>query len=47
MLKFYHVVLMLFIGRSRISQMGGANPRVWTENLLYGKIFAENCMEMK
>ena len=26
---------------------GGGNPWVWTENLLFGKIFAENCMKMK
>ena len=26
---------------------GGANPCVWPENLLFGKIFTENCMKMK
>ena len=26
---------------------GGANPWVWAENLLSGKIFAETCMQMK
>ena len=26
---------------------GGANPRVWGKNLLFGKIFAKNCMKMK
>ena len=27
--------------------MGGANPGVWAKNLLFEKIFAENCMKMK
>ena len=26
---------------------GGANPWDWGKNLLFGKIFAENCMKMK
>ena len=26
---------------------GGVNPRVWAENLLFEKIFAENCMKKK
>ena len=26
---------------------GGVNPCVWGENLLFGKIFAENCTKMK
>ena len=38
-------------GGSRISQTGGggggANPRVWGKNLLFCKIFAKNCMEIK
>ena len=25
----------------------GANPWIWGKNLLFGKIFAENCMKMK
>ena len=25
----------------------GANPWDWGDNLLFGKIFAENCMKMK
>ena len=33
-------------GRPRISQMG-ANPKGWGANLLFGKIFLENCMKMK
>ena len=24
-----------------------ANPLVWSENLLFGKIFVENCIKMK
>ena len=26
---------------------GGVNPRVWAENRLFGKIFAENCMKIR
>ena len=26
---------------------GGANPLVWGKDLLFDKIFAENCMKMK
>ena len=26
---------------------GGAKPWFWRENLLFGKVFAENCMKMK
>ena len=26
---------------------GGANPGVWSENLLLDNIFVENCMKMK
>ena len=39
---------MVISGRLRISQtgVGGANPLVWAENLLF-KSFTENCMEMK
>ena len=38
---------LLHSGGSRISQTGVANPWVWGENLLFGKIFAKNCMKMK
>ena len=34
-------------GGSRISQMGSANPWFWSENLLFDKIFAKNCMKTK
>ena len=34
-------------GRSRISQKGGASPRIWGIYLLFGKNVAENCMKMK
>ena len=37
-------------GGSRISKVeggGGTNPRGRDINLLFGKIFAENCMKMK
>ena len=27
--------------------MGGANSQVWGKNVLFGKVFAENCMKMK
>ena len=35
-------------GGFRISQTEeeGANPWVWAENLLFDKIFAENCMKI-
>ena len=29
------------------SKRGDANPYVWGDNLLFDKIFAENCMKMK
>ena len=44
------VVSSVFIsGGFRISQTGagGCQPQVWVENLLFGKIFTENCMKMK
>ena len=34
-------------GGFKISLIGVANPWVWSENLLFGKIFPENCMKMK
>ena len=34
-------------GASRISRGGGANPWDWDENLLFSKMFAENCMVWK
>ena len=44
-LKFkYGIVLS---GRSRISQMGRRQPQNLGQNLLFGKIFAENYMKMK
>ena len=30
-----------------IPQTTGANPWVWSKNLLFENIFAENCMKMK
>ena len=40
-------VLLQCSGGSRISQMGGGtNPPGGGENLLFGKIFAKNCMKM-
>ena len=36
-----------FPGKSRISQNGGANPCVWVKNLLFDKIFVEDCIKMK
>ena len=51
------IVLILFLfnlgnrsitsAGSRISNMGGDNPRGSGANLLFGKIFGENCMKMK
>ena len=38
---------VLISGGSRISQTGGAKSWVWDKNLLFRKIFAENCMKMK
>ena len=45
--ELHRVILELPSGVSRISQNGGANPRKVYENLLFGKIFAENCMKIK
>ena len=32
---------------SGFPKRGDVNPWVWGKNLLFGKIFAENCMKMK
>ena len=36
-----------YSGESVISQTRGANPSVWSKNLLFDTIFAENCINMK
>ena len=40
-------VKVMASGGSRISQTQGGQPWVWDKNLLFNKIFPENCMKMK